>query len=479
MKSIDSNKTIFIVAAAIGLVLLYIRFLAKDFILGTTTEEHPYVLFSTALIIGGLIAMILIAALKASDLTKRGFYILLGLGLAYRAMFMGSIPIYEDDWNRYLWDGAVITQGLNPYTYTPKEIIEGAENENPEILQLHKYSLDTRAKLDNYVQKRYDNRPVTWRINHDYLRTIYPPAAQGAFALAALIDPINPDVLRGVYLVIEALTLFLLIKTLQAFGRDEKWALLYVLNPLLIYSGYNVLHMDLLLMPPMLLAMLWVKTGAPMKAAGALALACAVKLWPLLLAPILFRRWRQKPVTYIMIAASVAILSLAFNLPLLLSVGEDSGLSAYTGEWQRSSFIFPILFAIIEPFTDSPGRVSRIIVALCVTLVSLYYGFIAKAEDNKLPLALMVTTGALLFLSPTGYPWYLYWILIFLPFIPSYGLTLLSGLIGLYYVRYGLDEMDLNHIYEYLLVPLQFGIPLLVIGFEIFRRRKKVSQPDA
>ena len=480
MNLLDSKKTVFILSAAIGGVLLYIRFLAKDFILGTTTDIHPYNEFAIALIIGGGLAMLMIFALKRSEVTRRGLYMLIGFGFICRAMFMGSIPIYEDDWNRYLWDGASITQGVNPYKYTPVQIIEGADSDNPEIAALHQYSIKTRRNLDDYVQKKYDNRPVTLRINHPYLRTIYPPVAQGVFAIAAFIGPVSPDMLRGVYLCVEALTIFLLIKTLQAYGRDEKWALLYILNPLLIYSGFNVLHMDILLMPPMLLAMLWVKKEAPMKAGVALAVASAVKLWPLLLAPIFFRRWRKNIPRYALIAFSVAVLSVAFNLPLLLSVGEGSGLSAYTGEWQRNSFIFPKLFSLLEYMSDEPGRMSRIFVALSVTLVSLYYGFIAKAEDSSLPFALTVTVGALLFLSPTGYPWYLYWVLIFLPFVPSYGLTLLSGLIALYYTRYALGELEQSHIYEDIYIPMQFGLPLLVIAFELFRRRYDiVRKPHA
>ena len=472
MRLSDSQIRIFILAGLIGATLLYIRGLASGFILGTTTFEHPYIQFAAALIFGGMIALAMIPVLKSTELAKRSLYLLMGLALLYRALFMSSIPIYEDDWNRYLWDGAVITQGVNPYKYSPVEVIEGFDHEEETVRRLHTYSLDTRHELADYGQERVKDRPVTRRINHPYLRTIYPPVAQGVFALAAFIDPINPDVLRGVYLFVEALTFFLLIKTLQAYGRDEKWALLYILNPLLIYSGFNVLHMDLLLMPPMLLTMLWIRQGAPMKAAAALAVASAVKLWPLLLAPILFRRWRGQLKLYIMIAVATAVMAMFFNLPLLLSIGEDSGLSAYTGEWQRSSFIFPIIFYFLEPFTNSPGQISRILVALTTTLVALYYGFIAKADDDKLPLALMITTGVLLFLSPTGYPWYLYWILIFLPFVPSYGLTLLSALVALYYVRYGMGERELYHIYENVLVPLQFGIPLLVISYELFRRRR-------
>ena len=132
-----------------------------------------------------------------------------------------------------------------------------------------------------------------------------------------------------------------------------------------------------------------------------------------------------------------------------------------------------MIIAVFEPLTIAPGQMSRIFVAGLVTLISLYYGFITKAEDKTLPLALIVTTTALLFLSPTGYPWYLYWAFVFLPFVPSYGLTLLSGFIALYYVRYAMGERGVYHLYSDVVVPLQFGLPFLVIGFEIFWRRRR------
>lgn len=449
------------IAALMGGLLVYIRVLSSGFVLGTTTFDHPYIQFTAALIIGGLAAMALIAALKHTDLPRSWLYGLLGLSLLYRALFIGSVPIYEDDWNRYLWDGAVTAQGINPYAYAPKEIIEGAESDNPQIQKLHKFDQETGD--------------ITYRINYPELRTIYPPAAQAVFTLAALIDPLNLDVLRALYIVIDVLTLFLMVKTLQAYARDPKWALLYALNPLLIYSGFNVAHMDVILVPLILLTMLWVKRGAPIKAAATLSLAAAVKLWPLLLAPIFFRAWRHRPVFYVGIAVLTAGLSVLFNAPLLLSIGENSGLVAYSGEWQRSSFIFPLIFAVFEPFTIAPGQISRILVAATVTLISLYFGFVKKADDLALPLALIVTTGAFLFLSPTGYPWYLYWAFVFIPFVPSYGLTLLSGLIALYYVRYAMGERDAYALYSNLVVPLQFGVPLLVIVFEVIRKRRRLG----
>jgi len=214
MRLSDTKNRIFILTAIIGVALIYIRVLAGDFVLGTTTVEHPYIQFSAALIFAGLIALLMIPVLKSSALTKRNLFLLMGVGLLYRALFMGSVPIYEDDWNRYLWDGLVTVEGSNPYDYSPVEIIEGAQSDNPEVQDLH--------RLSN--RDLYEGRNITRRINHPRLRTIYPPVAQAVFTIAAYIGPLNLDVLRSVYLLVECLTFFLLIKTLQAYGRDAKWA---------------------------------------------------------------------------------------------------------------------------------------------------------------------------------------------------------------------------------------------------------------
>ena len=394
-------RHIYFISAVIAVALIYIRMLSSQFVLGTTTFDHPYGQFVGALIIAGVAWLCLIYGLKRYQLAHKDLFILLGVAILSRVIFIGSTPIYEDDWNRYLWDGAVTAKGVNPYDYAPEQVYEAEAADRPALLKL-------KAMDETHGDQ-------TKRINYPELRTIYPPVAQALFTLAAIIKPFSLDSLRALYIATDILSFFLLYKVLQAYGRDPSWALLYALNPLLIYSGFNAAHMDILLLPPLLLCLLWVKNGqAPFRAAGALAVASAVKLWPLLLAPIIFRHWRKDYVTYVMIAATVAFLSLILNWPLIASIwaetGSESGVLAYTKTWQRSSFIFSTLHFFLEPLMDDPGRILRYCVALSVTVISLYYGFIAKDEADKLPLAMMVTTSALLFLSPTGFPWYLYWV---------------------------------------------------------------------
>ena len=453
-------------AALIGAALFFIRHLSSAFYLGTTTVDHPYALFTAALMFSGLVWAALIPAFNSwatqnassaqSDNIWPSLGIILALGLAFRAIFFASTPIYEDDWNRYLWDGVVITQGQSPYTYSPKDILN---NTAPaDTLSLKQIS----DANDNFLT----------RINNIQLTTIYPPAAQAVFAIAAFIKPLNLDALRFLFLVSEALTLFLMIKALTLYGRNPLWVGLYALNPLLIFSAFNAAHMDILLAPALTATVIAMRKN-PFIAAITLSAAAAVKIWPLLLAPIIFRPWRRDLKIYFSCALIVGGLTLILLWPMLSTLGGNSGLAAYSTGWQRSSFLFPLLEKGLTGIYAQPGNLARIIIALILIGLSVWRGLISPiGELSKRPAELMLITLALYLLSPTGFPWYLIWVLIFIPFFPSYGLAALCVLTPLYYVRFRLGELGQYDIYTNWLIPLQFGIPILILIFEFFRRDK-------
>ena len=448
--------------ALIGAVLFWIRYLSADFYLGTTTTDHPYILFTACLIGAGLIWTALIPSFKnwtqkihsnSTNITA-SLGLLIALGLGFRAIFFGSIPIYEDDWNRYLWDGVVVTQGQSPYIYSPDDILL---NEDPQ-----------QTQTLNNISAYYDN--VLRKINNRHLTTIYPPIAQAAFALAALIEPINLDALRFIFLLSEAIAIFLMVKALTLYGRSPLWVGLYALNPLLIFSAFNAAHMDILLVPFLIGTIIAMRKN-PYIAAALLSAAAAVKIWPLLLAPIIFRPWRRDLKIYITCAFIAAGLSLILLWPMISTMGETSGLSAYSSQWKRSSFIYPHLEKGLSLITDNPGTLARIMVALTLIGLSLWRGLIAPIGDlSKRPAELMLITLALYLLSPTGFPWYLIWVLAFMPFLPLYGLALLCALTPLYYVRFGLGELGRYDIYTNWLIPLQFGVPILVLAYGLLKR---------
>lgn len=459
MKHVYMNMALCGIATIIFAALLYVRFISPEFVLGTDTFTHPYIGFAAALIIAGLIWMGLIPILKRRERALgKGLWALIFAGVIFRLIFLGSTPIYEDDWNRYLWDGAVTSQGISPYEYPPEVTLTVKADASEEVKALQELAI----KNENF----------TARINNPHLTTIYPPVAMSVFTLSAIIKPFDLDVLRGIYLGLELIALWLLMKTLRAYGRQPFWALLYWLNPMLIYSVYNAGHMDIILVP-FLIAALYLVKQRPLWASFALGLAAAVKIWPLILGPVLLRGHRKALTVYIGGGVIMGITAFILLSPMLLSLGETSGLQAYAGGWQRSSFLFAYLESALAFAGDNAGRLARIIVAGLVTLLSLWFAFKRADDDKVLPGYLMLIPLWLYLLSPTGYPWYVLWFLPFLPFLPLYGAGLLTVLVSLYYVRYAMGERDVYHVYTAFFIPLQFGLPIVVLLWELIVLRKR------
>lgn len=450
-----------IICLSIGIfsALLYIRFLSPAFAFGTSTFEHPYTVFITVLMLAGIgwLGFIgLFARFKSPP--RQILWFLFVIGVFGRLIFFGSTPIYEDDWQRYLWDGAVALEGINPYVYPPDAALERPYPENADIARLKALS------------NAYGQPPR--KINYPELTTIYPPVATGVFVLAAWIEPFNLNSLRLIYGGIDLSVFMLLLYILTHTRKNPIYVHLYWLNPVAIYATYNALHMDIILLPFLLLALAWARRW-PVRAAVALGVAAAVKIWPIVLAPALFGLERKRWLKSLAILAVSGGVMLCLMLPLILSINQHSGLLAYMQFWVRSSFLFPHIQAFISFLSEYSQWIARGFVAVFVTGISVWLGI-----QNSWPRAsrLMLVTVALLLFSPTGYPWYGIWILVFLPFVPSYGVAFLTVMLSLYYSRFALGEQQMYYIYTNVIIPVQFVLPMLVMGFEAWSFRSHNDQ---
>lgn len=444
--------------------LFSIRELTPAFSPDIKSENHPVILLCGLMMLAAAAWLVCCRILQRSDFkTNLALGGLLVLGLVLRLVFFDSNPVYENDYKRYLWDGAVTATGDNPYIYSPAEIFEAGEpgaSSVPELARL--------AVMSN------DADFIAGEINSSTLTTIYPPASQAIFAAAYWIVPFKPWGLKAVFLVFDLLGLLTLLFGLRARGLRLIWANIYWLNPVIIFTTYNGIHMDVLLVAPLLGALFCVGRR-PLIAAILLSLAAAVKIWPLLLAPVLFRQWRNKPILYITIAGLVGGLTLLSLAPMLLSINDQSGLAAYSASWTNSSFLFPGIRDALGLVLSSPDQAARYCIAGLLTLFSLWLGFIKPQNPQLIPAHLMLLSGAFVFLSPTGYPWYFIWFLMFLPFAMSHwsarGLALLTLGAAAYFARFKIGDAGHYDIYTRVLLPLEFGIPLLVLAWDRMKKR--------
>jgi len=226
-------------------------------------------------------------------------------------MFFGSTPVYENDYKRYLWDGSVVASGENPYRFSPLEVFEAGEPGASSVPDLARLAI--RSNEANYL---------TGEINSATLTTIYPPAAQVVFAAAYWIAPYEKWGLKLVFLIIEILGFAAIIAGLRSRNLPLIWSSAYWLNPIIIFTTYNGIHMDVLLVAPLMAALLWIGRH-PIRAAIMLSLAAAVKIWPLLLALLTlgasayFARFKIGEAGHYDIYTNV-LLPLEFGIPLLV-----------------------------------------------------------------------------------------------------------------------------------------------------------------
>ena len=119
-----------------------------------------------------------------SPLRRGQLAFLVGAALAYRLILLPTTPIQEIDIYRYLWDGNVVCQGINPFRYPPRVVLAARR----ELIR------DERlARLAELRDADPHLRTVLQRVHYAQLPSVYPPVSQAVFAAAAWTTPETRD----------------------------------------------------------------------------------------------------------------------------------------------------------------------------------------------------------------------------------------------------------------------------------------------
>lgn len=223
------------------------------------------------------------------------FALLFVLAAAARLWAFGQTPGLSEDYARFLWDGFLWQEGIHPFLYKPEQ-------------------LAAAGPLPSFLQELY---PL---LNSPNYYTVYPPAAQLLFYLAALPRDLfwGIELLRTATVLGELGTLYFLYKLLGG-AASPKLLLLYWLSPLLlIESSYN-LHFEPLQTAALLGALYALQKKRLLLSALALAAAVSVKLSSLLALPfVLLFLWKrgERKQALLYAFSTINLLVLAFALLL-------------------------------------------------------------------------------------------------------------------------------------------------------------------
>ncbi|MDH3579893.1 MAG: glycosyltransferase 87 family protein [Hyphomicrobiales bacterium] len=348
---------------------------------------------------------------------------IVGAGLVMRLILFASEPVLEDDYQRYLWDGAVSAHGLNPYAAAPEE----AKSADPEASPLGRLAVQSGPVLD--------------RVNHPTLRTIYPPVAQGAFALAHVIAPFSLAAWRGVILLLDGAALALLLMLLRDLKRSPLWASLYWWNPIVLKELFNSAHMDAIVVPLVLAGLVLAMRKRPLAAGVSILLAAGAKIWPLLLLPLVWRPLAAHPARAAIALMIAVCATLLFAAPVLTAgLDQGSGFVAFAQTWKTNSALFPVLEQVSHVALNlfgaakiDPGAIVRVMIAFALGLLALWVARKPFTDAEELVRRALLMTATAFLLSPVQFPWYFLWVLPLLALRPVPGLLLPTATLPLYY----------------------------------------------
>jgi hypothetical protein len=211
--------------------------------------------------------------------------------------------------------------------------------------------------------------------------------------------------------------------------------LAYAWSPLVLFEGIQAGHVDLVMIPVVLLAFMWRIDGSSVRAGLALGLAVLMKLYPAILLLAWWRRgdWRWP-------ATVVSVVGLGY-LPYVATVG--LGALGFLPTYISSSyedFNLGLRALLTYPFGLSDPVVRGAAMTLLFTLLAAVLVWIARTSRHDaagLWRATALAVGAYVLLVPTAmHPWYVLWVVPFLCFRPSLAWLFFSAAVTLSYAQY-------------------------------------------
>ncbi len=392
------------------------------------------------------------------------------VGLVMRLIMLDSTPMLAGDYYRYLWDGAMVAHGFNPYQYTPAAVMNGTAV--PEALS----QLASQSGL------------VISRISHPALPTISPPLSQVAFALAYWLDPFSMTTLRLVFLGFELIILVLLVLLLRALNLPLAVLAIYWWNPLLVKEIINSCHMDVMALP-WVAGATWFVLKAKERTFPALAGGVATEIWPLALLPLAARAFTSRAKQLVLgLALLVVLVSLIFLPVYFGNLQAFSSFWTYARGLEMNDSLFKLFhwgFSWLFQGLNLASGVAAsdatwILMGVLLVAGVIWLAFRPVVDGLDFARRGLLVLTALFFLSPTQFPWYYAWLLPFLVLQPRKSLLLLTALLPLYYLRYFFLARGQVHIFDYGIVWVEY-LPvwiLLLREFWVYRKPPGQLEPE-
>ncbi len=390
---------------------------------------------------------------KLMQFEKWNFNFLLVTGIVFRLVFLVALPNLSQDFYRFIWDGELINQGINPYLYTPNELVENSKFQIPNSGILHE-------GMGSLSARNFSN---------------YPPVNQFIFAISTFLGfgSVLGSVISMRLLIIAADIgiVYFGRKLLQNLNQSSHLIFWYFLNPLVIIELTGNLHFEGVMLFFFVWATYLISSGNYKKAAPIYAASIMVKLVPALFLPLFLRYLGLKKSIffYALVGLSGFLFLLPFyNAQFIGNYSQTIGL--WFSNFEFNAGIYNLIKQVaVHYFEVKPWILIKeygtLVKIMAIALILVLALFRKHEKPAQLMSSMLIVLTAYYFLSSTIHPWYLTFLL-GLSLFTNYRFTILwTASIILSYYAYSQPDFKENLwllFVEYLLV---FGY----LGYEIVK----------
>jgi len=391
---------------------------------------------------------------------KLPFWWLATFGVLFRLVFIVAIPNLSQDFYRFLWDGRMLVQGVNPYIVTPQlfftdlsialELTQGKQV--AEAAQLY-------AGMGELNASHYSN---------------YPPINQLFFSIAALFAGKSVlgsvVVLRVLIMLADVGILYFGRKLLKGLQLPENKIFWYFLSPFVIIEMTGNLHFESVMLFFVVWALYVLYKEKWMWAAVLLGISVSVKLLPLLFLPLFFKWFLKKLIAVFQNLAKLFLFYIVLLGTVLLTFAPFlssefiSNFSTTIGLWFQSFEFNASVYYVIRwigyqavgwNIIASVGKILPLVVIVFLLVLTF---FRKNTSTRQLITSMLFGVSFYFLLSTTVHPWYIATPLLLSVFTKYRFPIVWSAMVFLSYSAYGPTGFQEN----LWLVAVEY---LVVIGF--------------
>ncbi|MGE0560434.1 MAG: hypothetical protein AB7O47_01330 [Flavobacteriales bacterium] len=371
---------------------------------------------------------------------------LLWFSIIFRLVFLFSVPMFSNDYIRFLFDGKLMLNGVNPYLYQPSEI------------------LSNQTQIDGSLFGEFFSELVT---NHKY--SLAFPLVQYAKVIPAYFIDINPliglVILRIPILIADFILFKFLVKLLDKLNLSYSGILIYALNPLVIIGLMANISFIGVMLCLFVVGLYYLIQNKWIHSLIFIAVSSVSSIFTILLLPLIFKK--------IGVVRSIAFIALILIMLLMFSVPfYQEGIFELLLENLKSNISSsPINFGLANVFDWLTGKSHIIIPALF--LVALFSISISRANDwISVIKGMMFCVTSVVLLSFNIKPHYFILLVLFSSLIQEYHFAIIWSLIA--FINYPIftQRIELN----YWIMPVEFSLLLVLFLLELFGKTKKLTE---